>query len=221
MALAYGETTTVKIGGYNFPPFVEEEGKKGIVKELINKLNSTQKKYYFKFVYTSANRRYKDFKFKKFDVILFEDVAWGWKDKVGNFYHSSPIASGSELAIALKENRDQSYFDSFAGKRVKVVLGFHYNVISMNTDQDTLVKRKLDYGITNQENLRDLLAKKIDITYVNSFYLEKLFEKDKDLQNKLIISNKPDQHYDLRAIVHPDSPISVSELENLGLSDAF
>jgi ABC-type amino acid transport substrate-binding protein len=221
MAFAFGEVATVKIGGYNFPPFVEEDGRRGIVMDLIHKLNSTQKKYRFNFVLTSANRRYKDFQYRKFDMILFEDEAWGWKEKIASFNSSSPMAHGSELVIALKQDRDQSYFDSFAGKKIKVVLGFHYKIINMDTNQDSLDKSNLDYGITNQENLKELLAGKIDITFINSFYLEKLFEQDKDLKSKLLISSKSDQYYSLRAIVHPKSPISVKELEKLGLNSAF
>ncbi len=212
-------TTTVRVGGYDFPPFVENEGRAGIVRELLNKMNSSQKKFHFEFVSTSANRRYRDFKSQKFDLIMFEDESWSWKKKGIRYYASNVLASGGEFAIALHEpSRDQSYFDVLAGKRVKVVLGFHYRTHGMNTDTEYLANNGVLHGKSYTDNLDELLTKKIDITYVNSFLLNRILEKNKDLKEKLLVCNKADQNFELRALVHPNSPISVSELERLGLN---
>jgi len=219
--LAFGKSKpiVVKIGGYEFSPFVEKEGKEGLVKDLIYKLNSSQQKYRFEFVLTSANRRYRDFKTQKFDVILFEDEAWSWK-KSGIHYERTPVlGNGSEMVVALNDGgRDQRYFDSFENKKVEVVLGYHYQLNDMNTETDNLMAKGIIQGKSNIDNLSDLLAKKVDITYVNSLMLSRYLNKNKELKDKILIGQKRDHHFVLRGLVHPNSPIKVSELEKLGFN---
>lgn len=219
--LAFGknEPIVVKIGGYEFSPFIEKEGKEGIVKDLLYKLNISQQKYHFEFVLTSANRRYRDFIARKYDVILFEDEAWNWR-KSGIHYDRTPVlANGSELAIALVEgHRDQKYFDHFENKKVQVVLGYHYQLIDMNAGANNLKSRGIIQGKSNQDNLSDLLAKKTDITFVNSFMLSRFLSKHKEIKEKLLIGDRPDHRYVLRGIIHPNSPIKLSELEKLGIN---
>jgi ABC-type amino acid transport substrate-binding protein len=219
LALGKSKPTLVKIGGYEFSPFVEKEGKEGLVKDLIYKLNSSQEKYRFEFVLTSANRRYRDFKTQKFDIILFEDEAWSWK-KSGIHYDRTPVlGSGSELVIALNnEGRDQKYFDNLENKKVEVVLGYHYQLNNMNTETDNLMAKGIIQGKSNIDNLSDLLAKKVDITYVNSLMLSRYLNKNKELKDKLLIGQKKDHHFSLRGLIHPNSPIKVSELEKLGFN---
>lgn len=212
------QSIVVRVGGYDFAPFVEKDGNEGYVRDLLGKLNSTQSKYHFEFVHTSANRRYKDFRLRKFDVILFEDESWSWKEKNINYARTTILAQGDEVAVALKFNRNQSYFDTFDHKKVRIILGFHYKLNAMKTDQDLLHKKGLISGRSYSDNMTDLLERKVDITFVNSLYLKRLFDQDKELKEKLLVSAKPDHSFVLRGLVHPSSPISVSELEKLGLN---
>lgn len=215
----FASPVTVRVGGYNFPPFVEEEGRAGIVRELLNKVNSSQKKYLFEFVSTSANRRYRDFMAQKFDMIMFEDESWSWKKKGIRYLASNVIAKGTEVAIALSDaTRDQTYFDVLSGKKIKVVLGFHYRSHDMRTDIDYLNSIGVMQGKSHEENLAELLEKKIDVTYMNSFFLNRLFQRDKELKNKLLVKKRIDQSFELKNLIHPNSPITISELERLGLN---
>ncbi|MEA9355682.1 transporter substrate-binding domain-containing protein [Bacteriovorax sp. PP10] len=209
----------VKIGGYEFAPFIEKEGKEGIVKDLIAKLNASQEKYHFEFVLTSANRRYRDFKTQKYDIILFEDEAWSWKQMGINYARTSIIGSGKELAVAMNyETRDQSYFDNLADKKIEVVLGYHYQITDMKSDAQTLMNKKIVQGKSNQDNLEDLLSKKVDVTFINSLMLSRFLNKNKELKDKFLIRNKVDHQFALRGLIHPNSPIKVSELEKLGFN---
>lgn len=217
-AKATDKSIVVRVGGYDFAPFVEKEGSEGVVRELIAKLNNTQKKYHFEFVYTSPNRRYKDFKLRKFDMIFFEDESWGWKDRKINYARTGILTQGEEMAIALKYDRDQSYFDNLDKKKVRIILGFHYQFTDMKTDQDRILKKGIEQGRNYHENVMDLLDKKIDVTYVNSLYLKRIFELDKELKEKILVAPKPDHSFVLRGLIHPSSPITVSELEKLGLN---
>lgn len=92
-ALSANEKITAKVGGYEFPPFVEKDGSVGIVSEFIKKMDGSQEKFHFILVETSANRRYRDLEDKKYDLIFFEDEAWSW--------------GKSKLLISSK--RDQTY----------------------------------------------------------------------------------------------------------------
>ena len=209
----------VRVGGYEFAPFVEKDGREGIVKDLLNKLNATQNKYKFEFVLTSANRRYRDFKVQKFDIILFEDENWSWK-KSGLTYNTTPVLGhGGEVAVALNDGlRDQTFFDDLEEKKIDVVLGYHYQFNEMKSDSNSLMKKGVRQGKSAEDNLLNVIAKKVDITFVNSFMLNKYLSKHKDLKDKLLIRHKRDHHYLLRGLVHPNSPIDVGELEKLGFN---
>ncbi len=76
---AIAETETVNVGGYVFPPFVEEISNQyvGITIDLISEMNSFQNKYKFQFVSTSPKRRFRAFDKGTFDLIMFEDKNWG------------------------------------------------------------------------------------------------------------------------------------------------
>lgn len=209
----------VKIGGYEFAPFIEKEGREGIVKDLITKLNSSQDKYRFEFVLTSANRRYRDFKSQKYDVILFEDESWSWKNQGINYAKTMIIGSGKEVAVAFNDgSRDQSYFDNLSDKKIEVVLGYHYQLTDMKSDAETLRKKGIIQGKSAENNLEDLMLKKVDITFVNSFMLNKFLNKNKELKEKFLIRDRVDHQYALRGLIHPNSPIKASELEKIGIN---
>lgn len=212
----------VKVGGYEFAPFIEKEGKEGIVKDLITKLNASQEKYHFEFVLTSANRRYRDFKSQKYDVILFEDEAWSWKQLGINYARTSIIGSGKEMVVAYNDGtRDQSYFDDLSNKKIEVVLGYHYQLTDMKSDTQTLMKKGIIQGKSTENNLEDLMAKKVDVTFVNSMMFTRFLNKNKELKDKFLIRQKVDHQYALRGLIHPNSPIKASELEKIGINKVF
>jgi len=210
---------TVKVGGYEFSPFIEKEGKEGIVRELIEKLNSSQDKYHFEFVLTSANRRYRDFRSQKYDVILFEDESWSWRSQGINYAKTMIIGSGKEMVVAFNDGtRDQTYFDNLSDKKIEVVLGYHYQLTDMKSDAETLKKKGIIQGKSTENNLEDLMLKKVDITFVNSFMLSKFLSKNKELKEKFLIRDRVDHQYALRGLIHPNSPIKASELEKIGIN---
>jgi polar amino acid transport system substrate-binding protein len=214
--MAASNVMIVKVGGYNFPPFVENDGKAGMVANLIEKLNVSQKKIKFIFVVTSANRRYRDFKDRKFDTILFEDENWGWRTAGVSYKKSSVILNGGELYVALnKPNRGQSYFDSFDGKKVRAIFGYHYNFANMKTDPEILRKKGVSLGSSNEDNLKDLLKGRVDIVVINSFMVEQYLKNHKNLISRFLISQKKDQVYNLRFLINSKAPVSPKKLEQL------
>lgn len=72
----------VKVGGYDFPPFIDKNtGNASLTLDLIAALNAFQKKYTFEFVETSSKRRFINFDERKYDLIFFEALEWGWQGK--------------------------------------------------------------------------------------------------------------------------------------------
>ena len=210
------EKINIKVGGYNFPPFVEQDARAGMVYQLIKKLNDSQGKFNFIFVNTSANRRYRDLKDQKMDLIFFEDESWNW----GEIPHlkTGVILNGGEMFVALnKEARDQRFFDSFKDKKIRAIFGYHYNFSNMKTDPEVLRKKGISLGQNNEENLLDLLQNRIDIIVMNSFVIEKKLKEDKTLREKLLISIKKDQTYNLRIMLNKESKITPEEIEKLTL----
>ena len=45
-------------------------------------MNRSQDHYQFRFVLTSPNRRFQDFAAGRFDMMLFEDIRWGWANQM-------------------------------------------------------------------------------------------------------------------------------------------
>lgn len=214
------EKINIKVGGYNFPPFVEQDGQAGLVSELIKKFNHSQEKFNFVFVNTSANRRYRDLKDKKMDVIFFEDESWSWNDPEAPHLKTGIIINGGEMFVALnKASRNQSYFDSFGRKKIRGIFGYHYNFANMKTDPEVLRKKGISLGRSNEENLKDLLDGRIDIIVMNSFVIDKKLKEDKTLKDKLLISTKKDQTYQLRIMLNKQSQITPEEIEKLTLAN--
>ncbi len=70
----------VKVGGYVWFPFVELQGRnyQGLTLDLIDAANAIQGDFQFEFVLTTPADRHNDFYHKKFDMIFFEAIDWGW-----------------------------------------------------------------------------------------------------------------------------------------------
>lgn len=214
------EKINIKVGGYSFPPFVEQGGQSGVVSDLIKKLNSSQEKFHFIFVSTSANRRYRDLKDKKMDLIFFEDESWSWDSQEAPHLKTGVIVNGGEMFVALnKDSRDQTFFSSFDRKKIRGIFGYHYNFVNMKTDPELLRKQGVSLGQSNEENLKDLLEGRIDIIVMNSFVIEKKLKEDPALKDKLLISTKKDQTYQLRIMLNTQSQISPEEIEKLTLAN--
>lgn len=212
----FAESKVVNVGGYNFPPFSTSNGKSGIVYDLIQKLNKSQTKYKFVFSHTSPSRRYRDLKNRKIDLIFFEDELWGWSTSNIPYQKTSILLNGGENFVALaKPDRDQKFFDTFQGKKVRAIFGYHYNFADMKTDPEILRKKGISLGQTDEENVNDLLNERVDIIVINSFNVESLLKSRPGLASKLLISSKKDQIYQLRILLNDNSPVSATEIEKM------
>jgi len=213
--------TVIKVGGYEFPPFVDtknKEGFHGATLDLINALNKTQNEYRFEFFLTSSKRRYLDFAEDRFDLILFENIAWGWSGHPVET--SNTFMEGGEVYIAFKrEGRDQSFFEGIETKRIAGILGYHYGFASFNADESFLSSHyNVLLSSDHLRNIRLILTNRpelAEVAIVTRSYLAEFLNEYPEHQEKLLISEKFDQEYHHSALVRKQGDISVEQINGL------
>ncbi|WP_419798097.1 MAG: amino acid ABC transporter substrate-binding protein [Terasakiella sp.] len=209
--------TQIRVLAYPFPPFLNEDNRTGLTTDLIALLNNLQTDYHFELKVTSPTRRYKQFAAGHADIIFFEMPTWGWQKTTLGFQQTKEIMKGGEKYVtANQKGRDQSFFDDLTSKSISAYIGYHYGFANFNADQNWL-RQNFRIGLHNShERILDLILKnKVDIGVVTLSYLKKHFYANPQLRSKLLISDRFDQHYSLRALVRNGAQIKASQLEHL------
>lgn len=183
----------VKVGGYDFPPFVDKSPRgTSLTLDLIAALNAYQKKYVFQFVETSSKRRFINFDEKKYDLIFFESADWGWQGR--DVEASDVIMQGGAVYITRADkSKDQRYFDDFRGKSIWGILGYHYGFANFNSDQEYLRKTFNAHMTTSQDGLIEAaVSGRADIAVVVKEYLQVYLSKHPGVEKKILVSKKYD-----------------------------
>jgi ABC-type amino acid transport substrate-binding protein len=212
------DAINVTVGMYPFAPFVETKGKggeEGMTIDLITALNKLQKKYYFKAIRIPPKRRYQSYKDGHYDVIFYENKAWGWQDIEINA--SRVYQTGGEVYVTLnKKGRGQEYFDDFSGKRMMGILGFHYGFADFNSDEIFLKKQfHMQLSHDNDKNLAMLLKGRGDVVVVTKAYLQRYLLQNPQAEEQLLISDKLDQEYNHTVLVRPNMKPTVEEINRM------
>ena len=209
----------VKVGGYDFPPFVDKTaGATSLTLDLIDALNAFQKKYIFEFVHTSSKRRFINFDEKKYDLIFFEAIDWGWQGR--EIEASQVIMHGGTVYITrMDKHKDQRYFDDFQGKTIWGILGYHYGFANFNADHEFLKRKFNAHMTTSQEGLIEAaVTGRADISVVVKEYLQIYLLKHPEVQKKILVSTKFDAVNSYTILVRKGINPSVSEINKI-LSD--
>ncbi len=212
------DAITVSVGMYPFAPFVETTGvgkEEGMTLDLIIALNKLQKKYRFEVIRIPPKRRYQSYKDGHYDVIFYENKAWGWQDIP--IEASKVYQSGGEVYVALKKpERGQEYFSDFREKRMMGILGFHYGFADFNSDEKYLVEHfQMQLSRDNDKNLTMLLKGRGDIVVVTKAYLQRYLLNNPLAKKKLLISEKLDQEYQHTVLVRPELDPSVDDINRM------
>lgn len=206
----------VKVGGYDFPPFVDKTaGSASLTLDLIAALNAFQKKYVFEFVNTSSKRRFINFDEKRYDLVFFEAIDWGWQGR--EVAASDVIMQGGTVYItSAGKHKDQRYFDDFKGKSIWGILGYHYGFASFNADYEFLRKTYNAHMTTSQDGLIEAaITGRADISVVVKEYLQIYLLKHPQAQKKLLISKKFDAVNSYTILVRKGISPDVAELNNI------
>lgn len=206
----------VRVGGYEFPPFVESDGK-GLVWDLIEALNATQTTYEFSFVPVAARRRYGDLVDGRFDVMLFESPDWEWTQRQAPVDFTAEFLRGGEVFIAqAKPGRGQDFFANLKGKRVVGILGYHYGFAGFNADPEHLAREWGMKLVANHKSSIDMvLADRADLAVVTDAFLWAYLSGSPEARGKVLVSDRFDQVYRHRALVRRNGPIDVKTMDGL------
>ncbi len=208
----------VKVGGYNFPPFVffnEDGSYTGLTLDMIRAINRFQQRYHFRFVPTSAQRRYRDLARGVFQMIFFESVLWGWQGR--GVKPTRVYLKGGEVFIARRRpGRTLSYFDSLAGKTIAGILGYHYAFADFRTDPDYL-RRTFSMVLTSspQGNIMMVIRGRIDLAVVTKSYLDLFLKQHPAYRKQLMISPRMDQVYRHTILIKEGTRPGVEEMNQL------
>ena len=208
----------IMVGGYDFPPFVEVKKDNvvdGITKQLIIEMNQIQKKYKFKFCLTSPKRRYFDFDQKKYDLIMFEDINWGWKKK--NVFASKVFLKGGEVYITkAAPNKNQIYFNNLKNKNIAIIKGYHYGFADFNSNEKFLRDNfKVQFSSYHEGNILKVIFERADISVVNLCYLRQFFYYNPEQKKQIMVSDKFDQQYNHTILARTNAKISIEEINRL------
>ena len=208
----------VRIGAAHFPPYTirPERGEDtGLLPQMISALNAMQSDYRFEMVPTSIPRRFRDFQQARFDMAIFENPAWGWKD-IAHEDVDMGLEDAEVFVTHRVQGRNQDYFDDLHGKRLALFSGYHYAFARFNADPGFLTR---NYNATltysHDSNLLMVLRDRADIALVTRSYLSTFMAANPRDADQFLVSERVDQIYRHFALLRPDAPISAEQFGEL------
>ncbi|KAA8693392.1 Amino acid ABC transporter substrate-binding protein, PAAT family [Pseudomonas caricapapayae] len=208
----------VRVAAVHFPPYMvrPEKGEDaGLLPRLIDALNAEQNDYEFVMIPTSVPRRFRDFTEGRFDVAIFENPDWGWKDIPHETVDMG--LEDAEVYVARRvEGRGQDYFDTLSDKRLALFSGYHYGFANFNTDQKYLSEHfTITSTYSHDSNLLMVVRGRADIAPVTRSYLIDFMAHNKDEAAQLMVSERVDQIYRQYALLRPNGNIDVPHFKQL------
>ncbi|KPB44249.1 Extracellular solute-binding protein [Pseudomonas savastanoi pv. phaseolicola] len=208
----------VRVAAVHFPPYMvrPEKGEDaGLLPKLIDALNAEQDDYEFVMIPTSVPRRFRDFAEGRFDIAIFENPDWGWKDIAHETVDLG--LEDAEVYVARRvEGRDQNYFDDLSDKRLALFSGYHYGFANFNTDQKYLSEHfNVTSTYSHDSNLLMVVRNRADIAPVTRSYLIDFMAHNKDEAAQLMVSERVDQIYRQYALLRPNGNIDVPHFKAL------
>lgn len=212
----------VRVGGYAFPPFVDlgaGEQPYGLALDLLSILNRQQQQYRFSFVLTSPNRRFQDFAAGRFDMMLFEDLRWGWANQM--MVASRPFLRDGDVFVTRQSpERDQQYFATLTGKQIFAVRGYHYAFAGYVADPDELKAR---FGVelldprsnSLERGLQQVASGQPDLLITTATFLRHYFVHKPTMREQLLLAEKWDSEYQHGALVHRQHAFSAAQFDGL------
>ena len=208
--------TLIKVGGYEFPPYIEiVDGRaSGLTVELIAELNKIQSDYHFELVLTTPIRRFKDYQKGLFDSVFFENPNWGWQQGNNVISNSPVMATDSEVFIALKQfAKSQAWFDNLDDKTLIGILGYHYQLANFENNPSILENEyKMTLLSSHKKSIELVLKKRSDMAIVTRSYLNQYLNKYPESKKKLLISERVAQTYKHQLLIRPTHQLNVNTL---------
>ncbi|WP_167468599.1 ABC transporter substrate-binding protein [Idiomarina ramblicola] len=208
----------VYVAAYDYPPYFSDVLETDLTRELVRLLNEHQDSYEFLIQIIPPTSRYESLSEGGCcDVIFFESPLWGWSRSGVSYTKTIPLVSGKErLVTAKKEGRDQSFFDSYEGKTLGGVKGYHYLLGGKLVASDEAKEKYMIYLADSRIiNLRMVLGQRVDLTVVNDELLAALQGSSQVRVDDLLLSEKASFEYDLHMLIGKDKSMNVKTLQRL------
>lgn len=209
-----GAATLVKVGAYEFPPYVSDT-EPGVTPAFLDLLNTSQSEVRFELVSTSPQRRYEDMDQGRFDMIAFESLAWGWQGRPVEA--TQVFLRDAEVFVAkAAPDLDQSFFARLDGKTILGRLGYHYAFAGYNADPAELERRhRMRVTMTHEGNVRNVVAGRASLAIVTRSFLNRFLKANPDLASRILVSERTDQIYEHTILIRRGAPISVEWMNAL------
>lgn len=208
--------TAVRVGGYEFPPYIEiQHGvARGFTIDLIQQLNQLQDDYHFELVLTTPFRRHQDYQQGLFDAIFFEDHFWGWAQRKIAIDNSPAFAKDDEVFIVLKSTSEQqSWFEDMHEKTIAGILGYHYQLVNYETDPERLATTYNMILVNDHSASIELVLKqRADTAIVTRSFLSRYLAEHSEAAEQLLVSDRVDQTYQHQLLISPEHPLTVETL---------
>ncbi|NVJ91111.1 MAG: ABC transporter substrate-binding protein [Methylocystaceae bacterium] len=209
--------TLVRVLGYPFPPFIDDNKTTGLTPDILKLLNEAQDKFIFKLSIANPKERYAQILSGKQDMILFETPLWGWQDKQDNVVFSKLLLKGGEVYITKRGSKSlpKELIDM---KHLRIVgfEGYHYKFADYQSDKEWLSKNfDITFTHSHQEILETIKSGERDVGVVPVSYLKQHFQKFPEEISVFSVSPEFAQVYHLHALLRQNGPINVTEFDNL------
>ncbi len=206
---------SVVVGGYQFEPFVEDEG--GVSPNFAAMLNEAQTEFLFEFIHIPAKRRYEQLADGKIDMMFFEMPVWGWAEVASHVDTSAPILSGREFFVSRVGHKlGDTVFRDLNERRIAITFGYHYAFLGFNAEPEQ-IRSRYDVVFANQQRftLRHMLMGNADVAIVNDAFLRRSIDENPKLADRLMVSPFGDQRYELPIMLRKGGPVSLDALRTL------
>ncbi|MCI3944844.1 transporter substrate-binding domain-containing protein [Pseudomonas syringae] len=208
----------VRVAAVHFPPYMvrPEKGEDaGLLPKLINALNAEQNDYEFVMIPTSVPRRFRDFAEGRFDIAIFENPDWGWKD-IPHETVDLGLEDAEVYVARQAEGRQQDYFDNVSDKRLALFSGYHYGFANFNADQKYLSEHfDITSTYSHDSNVMMVVRGRADIAPVTRSYLIDFMYRNPSEASQLMVSERVDQIYRQYALLRPGGTIDVPHFMQL------
>lgn len=201
----------VRVGAAHFPPYTTRPEcgiDTGLLPQLLEALNQLQSDFHFVITPTSNARRFREFDQGRVDMVLFENPAWGWQDIAHNRVDMG--LQDAEVFVAKRQpDRQQSYFDDVASKRLALFSGYHYAFAGFNASPQylsTAFKATLTYS--HESNLLMVMRGRVDVALITRSHLVDLLRRNAQAKAQVMVSDRTDYVYHHSALLRPNGPIT-------------
>lgn len=199
------------------PPLLLEDGKSGLIFDLVEDLNQIQSQYKFKVVLLpSARLTLYSQDPGKMDGILFSNLSWLGPAQA-NFQSTASVLPDRDLYFSLTgPGRDDHFFQEISSRRIAVVLGYHYRFSDFITDQDELRLRFKIYFVSDELRvIRMVLLGRAEVGVCAESTLNYFRSLSPGEYANLQVSQDPDTVYDRSILLDKEGPVSAAEMDRM------